>query len=87
MTILTGLLKLSDNASEQAIADEVQKIIRLRDQLQTENVTLKTEKEALNAKVQAFEKRKKMNAKPPPSPWWTRPSRTDGWTRKARRPG
>ena len=59
MTILTGLLKLSDNASEQAIADEVQKIIRLRDQLQTENVTLKTEKEALNAKVQAFEKKEK----------------------------
>ena len=59
MTILTGLLKLSDNASEQAIADEVQKIIRLRDELQKENSALKTEKEALSSKVQAFEKKEK----------------------------
>lgn len=59
MTILTGLLKLSDNASEQAIADEVQKIIRHRDKLQTENATLRTDKEALDAKVQAFEKKEK----------------------------
>lgn len=59
MTILTGLLKLSDNASEQAIADEVRKIIRLRDELQAENATLKTEKEALSSKVQAFEKKEK----------------------------
>ena len=59
MTILTGLLKLSDNASEQAIADEVREIIRLRDELQAENATLKTEKEALSSKVQAFEKKEK----------------------------
>lgn len=63
MTILTGLLKLSDNASEQAIADEVQKIIRLRDELQKENDTLKTEKEALSSKVQAFEKKEKNERK------------------------
>ena len=59
MTILTGLLKLSDNASEQAIADEVRKIIRLRDELHAENATLKTEKEALSSKVQAFEKKER----------------------------
>lgn len=57
MTILTGLLKLSDNASEQAIADEVRKIIQLRDQLQTENGELKTENQSLTAKVQVFEKK------------------------------
>ena len=55
MTILTGLLKLSDNANEQAIVDEVQKIIQLRDQLQGENSTLKTENQALKTKVQEFE--------------------------------
>lgn len=59
MTILTGLLKLSDNASEQAIADEVRKIIQLRDQLQTENGTLKTEKQALATKVQGYEQKEK----------------------------
>lgn len=59
MTILTGLLKLSDNASEQAIADEVRKIIQLRDQLQTENNTLKTEKQALATKVQGYEQKEK----------------------------
>ena len=87
MTILTGLLKLSDNASEQAIADEVQKIIRLRDELQKENDTLKTEKEALSSKVQAFEKKKRMNEKPLQSPWWTKQSRKVAWTRKGRMPG
>lgn len=59
MTILTGLLRLSDNASEQAIADEVRKIIQLRDQLQTENGTLKTENQSLTAKVRVFEKKEK----------------------------
>lgn len=59
MTILTGLLKLSDNASEQAIADEVRKIIQLRDQLQTENGTLKTENQALQSKVDVFEQKEK----------------------------
>lgn len=59
MTILTGLLKLSDNASEQAIADEVRTIIQLRDQLQTENGTLKTEKQALATKVQGYEQKEK----------------------------
>lgn len=59
MTILTGLLKLSDNASEQAIADEVRKIIQLRDQLHTENGTLKTENQSLGAKVQVYEKKEK----------------------------
>lgn len=63
MTILTGLLKLSDNANEQAIADEVRKIIQMRDNLQTENGTLKTENGALTAKLQAFEKKEKDAAK------------------------
>lgn len=59
MTILTGLLKLSDNASEQAIADEVRKIIQLRDQLQTENGKLKTDNQALLSKVNLFEQKEK----------------------------
>lgn len=63
MTILTGLLKLSDNANEQAIADEVRKIIQMRDNLQTENGTLKTENGVLTAKLQAFEKKEKDAAK------------------------
>lgn len=59
MTILTGLLNLSDSASEQAIADEVRKIIALRDTLQAENTTLKTTNQALSAKVEGFEKKEK----------------------------
>lgn len=59
MTILTGLLNLSDSASEQAIADEVKKIIALRDSLQTENTTLKTTNQALSAKVEGYEKKEK----------------------------
>ena len=45
--------------ANRPLPTKYKKIIRLRDQLQTENVTLKTEKEALNAKVQAFEKKGK----------------------------
>lgn len=59
MTILTGLLKLSDNAGEQAIADEVRKIIQLHDRLQAENGTLKAENQALQSKVNVFEQKEK----------------------------
>lgn len=59
MSILTGLLQLSDSASEQAVADEVRKIIQLRDRLQAENGTLKTDNASLKAKVDLFEGKEK----------------------------
>lgn len=63
MSILTGLLQLSDSASEQAVADEVRKIIQLRDRLQTENGTLKTDNASLKAKVELFEGKEKETRK------------------------
>ena len=59
MTILTGLLNLNDQASEQALVDAVRKIIELRDKLQTENAGLKTANKALQDQVTAFESAKK----------------------------
>lgn len=63
MSILTGLLNLSDSASEQAQAEEVRKIIQLRDQLQKENGTLKTENGSLKARLQTFEDKEKESRK------------------------
>lgn len=59
MTILTGLLNLSDSANEQAIADEVRKIIALRDSLQAENATLKAANQTLTTKVGGYEQKEK----------------------------
>lgn len=59
MSILTGLLNLSDSASEQAQVEEVRKIISLRDQLQKENGTLKTENATYKAKIELSDKKEK----------------------------
>lgn len=63
MTILTGLLNLSDSASDQAIADEVRKIIALRDSLQAENTSLKATNETLTTKVNTYEQKEKEERK------------------------
>lgn len=55
MSYLTQMLKLSDSASEQAIQESVQGLIALRDNLQAENAGLKTQNQALQGKVTAFE--------------------------------
>lgn len=59
MSFLTQMLKLSDSASDQAIQEAVQGLIALRDNLQTENATLKTENQTLRGKVSSFESAKK----------------------------
>ncbi|UBD75703.1 peptidase [Parabacteroides goldsteinii] len=63
MSILTGLLNLSDSASEQAQAEEVKKIIQMRDNLHTENGTLKTENASLKAKVELYDGKEKETRK------------------------
>lgn len=55
MSYLTQMLKLSDSASDQAVQEAVQGLITLRDNLQAENATLKTEKQTLQNRVTAYE--------------------------------
>lgn len=55
MSYLTQMLKLSDSASDQAIQENVQGLITLRDNLQAENATLKTTNQTLQNKVTTFE--------------------------------
>lgn len=55
MSKVTDILKLSDNANENAIADEVKKIVSLNETLSKENGTLKTDKDALVLKLQSYE--------------------------------
>ena len=45
MSYLTQMLILSDSASDQAVREAVQDLITLRDNLQAENATLKSEKQ------------------------------------------
>jgi hypothetical protein len=59
MSKVTNLLKLSDSASDEAIAGEVQRIMSLSDQLTVENTALKTDKTALAAKVETYETKEK----------------------------
>ena len=59
MSYLTQMLKLSDSASDQAIREAVQGLITLRDSLQAENATLKSEKQTLQERVTAFETKEK----------------------------
>ena len=59
MSYLTQMLKLSDSASDQAIREAVQDLITLRDNLQAENATLKSEKQTLQERVTAFETKEK----------------------------
>lgn len=58
MSVLTQMLKLSDSASEQAIAEEVRKLIALRDDNQATISTLKTQNENLNKELEAYKKEK-----------------------------
>lgn len=58
MSVLTQMLKLSDSASEQAIAEEVRKLIALRDDNQATISTLKTQNEELNKELEAYKKEK-----------------------------
>lgn len=59
MSYLTGLLKLSDSASETAIQEAVQGLIKNRDDLQVENVQLKASNQTLQGKVDGFERAQK----------------------------
>ena len=59
MSYLTQMLKLSDSASDQAVQEAVQGLITLRDDLQAETATLKTEKRTLQERVTAFETKEK----------------------------
>lgn len=59
MSKVTELLKLSDNANDGAIADEVRKIVSLNETLSKENGTLKTDKDALVLKLQSYETKEK----------------------------
>lgn len=59
MSFITKLLKLSDSASEQAIQDEVQSLITLRDNLQTENTNLKATNKTLTEKLTVIENTQK----------------------------
>ena len=59
MSYLTQMLKLSDSASDQAVREAVQDLITLRDNLQVENATLKSEKQTLQERVTAFETKEK----------------------------
>ena len=52
MSELTQLLKLSDSASEQAVADEVRNVLELKDNLQRENDSLKREVKNMKAKAE-----------------------------------
>lgn len=63
MSYLTQMLKLSDSASDQAVQEAVQGLITLRDNLQAENATLKTEKKTLQSRVTAFETAEKESNK------------------------
>lgn len=59
MSKLTNILKLSDNASEEAVSEEVEKVLRLNDRLKTENASLKTDKDALTQRLQVYETKEK----------------------------
>lgn len=52
MSVLTQMLKLSDSASEQAVADEVRKVIELNDNLQKENDNLKRKVNDMKTKAE-----------------------------------
>ena len=59
MSYLTGLLKLSDSASETAVQEAVQGLIKNRDDLQVENTQLKASNQTLQNKVDGFERKEK----------------------------
>ena len=55
MSKLSALLKLSDAASDDAVAGEVQRIITLGERLASENTALQKDKDALAARLKDFE--------------------------------
>lgn len=59
MSYLTQMLKLSDSASDQAVQEAVQGLITLRDNLQAENASLRTEKQTLQGRVTSYETKEK----------------------------
>ena len=59
MSLLTQLLRLSDSASEQAVADEVRSLIALRDKQKAEIATLTAERDSLKKQVEDYEKKEK----------------------------
>ena len=59
MSLLTQMLRLSDSASEQAVADEVRTLIALRDRQKGEIATLTAERDSLKRQVEDFEKKEK----------------------------
>lgn len=59
MSTIRQLLKLQDSASDQAVQEAVSSLIALRDSLQAENATLKTDKQTLQAKVDGYEKKER----------------------------
>ena len=59
MSLLTQMLRLSDSASEQAVADEVRGLIALRDKQKGEIATLTAERDSLKRQVEDFEKKEK----------------------------
>jgi hypothetical protein len=63
MSRLTNLLKLSDSASEEAVAGEVQRILALNSSLETENISLKADKASLAARLDAHEQKEKASRK------------------------
>lgn len=63
MSVITQMLRLSDSASEQAIAEEVRKLIALRDQYQSEIAGLKTENKNLKDKQEAYEHKERESRK------------------------
>lgn len=63
MSVITQLLRLSDSASEQAIAEELRKLIALRDQYQSEIAGLKTEKKNLQLKLDTYEQKERETRK------------------------
>lgn len=59
MSVITQMLHLSDSASEQAIAEEVRKLIALRDKGQTEAARLESDIRNLKSKLETFEKKER----------------------------
>ena len=61
MSLLTQMLKLSDSASEQAVADEVSALIALRDKQKSEIASLQAENGTLRQRITVFEEKEKEN--------------------------
>lgn len=63
MSVITQMLHLSDSASEQAIAEEVRRLIALRDKNQQERDRLETDNRNLRSRLEAYEKKERETRK------------------------